>query len=105
MPMAIEMNNRTKILAGVVVLAAAGAGAWFFLFQDEAPPARKAVTAPVGAAKPAAKAPDAAKAADASKGSAAAPAPVPGAPAAKPAAQAGAKPIPTNPDQLVAEVI
>ena len=103
--MAIEMNNRTKILAGVVVLAAAGAGAWFFLFQDEAPPARKAVTSPVGAAKPAAKAPEAAKAADASKGPATAATPASAAPTAKPAAQAAAKAIPTNPDQLVAEVI
>ena len=34
--MAFEMNNRTKILAAVVVLAAAGAGAWLFLFDDDA---------------------------------------------------------------------
>jgi len=37
--MAIELNKRTKIIAaGVVVLALAGAGAWFFYFQDVTPP-------------------------------------------------------------------
>jgi surface antigen len=105
MLMAIEMNNRTKILAGVVVLAAAGAGAWFFLFQDASPPPRAVVTNPAGATKAAAKAPGAAKAPDASKAVAAAPAPAAETTAAKPAAQAAAKAIPTNPDQLVAEVI
>jgi hypothetical protein len=90
--MAIEMNNRSKILAGVVVLLAAGAGAWFFLFQDDAPPPRTVVLPPKGAA-PAAKA-DAAKTGEAPKQAAAAP-----------AAAAAAKPIPTNPDQLAAEVV
>jgi len=109
--MAIEMNNRTKVLAGVVVLAAAGAGAWFFLFQDAAPPPRAVVTSPAGASKAAAKAGEPAKAAEAAKGAdapkavAAAPAPASAPSAAKPAAQTAAKPIPTNPDQLVAEVI
>ena len=106
--MAIELNNRTKILAGVGVLVAAGAGAWFFLFEDDAPPPRTVVTTPAGsgsksAPKPAAdasKSAEMAKAADAPK-AAAVPAAVPAAPAAK----SSAKPIPTNPDQLIAEVI
>ena len=94
--MAFELNNRTKVIAGVAVLALAGAGAgWYFFLQDTAPAPR--ATAPAKpAAKPAAQA--AKGAADASK--AAAPAAAPAA-AAKPAA----KPIPTNPDQLVAEII
>ena len=108
--MAIELNNRTKILAGVVVLAAAGAGAWFFLFQDDAPPPRTVVATPAATgSKPAPKPPadaaknaDVAKATDAPKAAAVAAAP---AAAAKPAAQPSAKPIPTNPDQLIAEVI
>lgn len=92
--MAIELNTRTRILAGVVVLAAAGAGAWFFYLQDlldEPPPAKVA-------AKPAAKAP----AQPAPKA-----APGPGAEAAKPPVHAkpAAKPIPTDPAQLIAEVI
>jgi hypothetical protein len=92
--MAIEIDNRTKILTGVVVLLAAAAGAWFFLFQSEAPPPKPAANAPTAA--DAAKAGEAPKAAaDASK-QAAAPA------AATPAA---AKPAPGSPDQLVAEVV
>ena len=97
--MAIQMNNRTKILAGVVVLLAAAAGAWFFLFQDNAPPPRT-VVAPAAKTAPAAeaaKAPEAAKT-DAAK---AGEAPKAAAEAAKPAA----KPIPDNPDRLIAEVI
>jgi hypothetical protein len=92
--MAIELNNRIKALIGVVVLAAAGAGAWFFYFDEPPPPPKTAAVAP---AKPAAEAPkagEAPKAADAPKAG----------DAPKPAA-ASAKPIPTNPDQLVAEVI
>jgi Ankyrin repeats (3 copies) len=105
MHMAIEMNNRTKILAGVVGLAAVGAAAWFFFLDDflnEPPPKTAAATsAPAGAAKQA----DAAKpAADAPKPSDAAK-PVADAPKQAAAANPGAKPIPTNPDQLVAEVI
>lgn len=94
--MAFELNNRTKAIAGVAVLALAGAGAgWYFFLQDTGPAPR--ATAPAKpAAKPAAQA--ATGAADASK--AAAPAAAPAA-AAKPAA----KPIPSNPDQLVAEII
>ena len=92
--MAIELDNRTKILAGVVVLAAVAAGAWFFLFQDDAPAPKTVVAPPAASAAKAAA--DAAKAApEAAK--AAAPAPAAGKPAAKP--------IPTNPDQLIAEVI
>ncbi|MFY9314915.1 MAG: hypothetical protein WAO95_05070, partial [Burkholderiales bacterium] len=101
--MAIEINNRTKILAGVVVLLAA-AGAWFFLFEEDAPPPKPAASTPqpaADAAKAPAKAAEPGKAAEAPKAAdspkqAAAPA------AAKPAA---AKPVPTNPDQLIAEVI
>jgi len=82
--MAIELNNRTKILAGMVALVAVGAGAWFFFLEDflrEPPP------------KPAA-----------AKKSA--PAAAPKQVAAKPAAaKPGAKPIPTDPDKLIAEVI
>jgi hypothetical protein len=90
--MAFELDNRTKIMAGVAVLVLAGAGVgWFFFLQDEAPPPRAAAPAKP-AAKPAAEAPKGAP--DASKAAAAAP-------VSKP----GAKPIPTNPDQLIAEVI
>ena len=116
--MAIDLSNRTKILAGVVVLAAAGAGAWFFLFQDEAPPPRTVVSTPASAPQPAAKsgeqakagdapkAADAGKPADAAKTASAAPAAAPAAPpAATAAVHAAAKPIPTNPDKLIAEVI
>jgi hypothetical protein len=100
--MAFELNNRTKIMAGVVVLAAVGAGAWFFFLDDflNAPPPKKPAAAAVKAApKPAA---DASKQAEAA-GPAAAPAPAAAAPvAAKPAA---AKPIPKDPGHLIAEVI
>ncbi|HEY8070016.1 MAG TPA: ankyrin repeat domain-containing protein [Burkholderiales bacterium] len=100
--MAFELNNRTKIMAGVAVLVLAGAGAWFFYFQDSAPPPRAAAPAPAKSAAKAAtgaakSAPEPAKpAADVSKQAAATAAP------AKPAA---AKPIPKDPNQLVAEVI
>jgi Ankyrin repeats (many copies) len=136
--MAVELNNRTKIMAGVAVLALAGAGAWFFYFQGDAVPppaaapakpaakaaANAAKSAPADAAKPAADAPhwaDAAKPAaeapkqaaapkpaaeDSKQAAAASPVAAPAAPttvaAAKPAA---AKPIPRDPDQLIAEVI
>src|SRR5579862_8737107 len=100
--MAIELNKRTKILAGVVVLGLAGAGAWFFYFQDDTPPPRAA--APKPAAKPAA---DASKQAEAPKPAtadaiqaAASPSPAPAA-----ATPAAAKPIPKDPDQLIAEVV
>lgn len=89
--MAIELNNRTKILAGVVALAAVGAGAWFFFLQDflsEPPPKPAAAKKTTAAPKQAAATPAAAK------------------PAATPAApKPGARPIPTDPDKLVAEVI
>ena len=95
--MAIELNKRSKIMAGVGAMIVAAAGAWFFFLQDflsEPAPAPKAmVTAPAKPAAEAAKAGEAPKAADAPKADAA------------PSAQAGAKPIPTNPDQLIAEVI
>jgi hypothetical protein len=96
MHMAIELNNRTKIIAGVVVLAAAGAGAWFFFLDDflNEPPPKPAATAsaPADASKGAAgkAAADAPKQADAGKSAAPKP---------------GAKPIPENPDRLIAEVL
>src|SRR5512135_2873020 len=90
--MAFELDKRTKIIAGVAALVLLGAGAgWFFFLQDEAPAPRAAAPA-----KPSAKAAAAAP-------SGAAPAAKPA--AAAPAAATGAKPIPTNPDQLIAEVI
>ena len=100
--MAIELNNRTKILAGVVVLAAAGAAAWFFFLEDflsEPPPkAVAAKAAPAGAPKQA----DAGKPADAPK-QGDAPKQADGAKAQAP--KPGAKPIPENPDRLIAEVL
>mgnify|MGYP001571701008 CR=1 FL=1 len=96
--MAIEISNRTKIIAGVglLVAVAAAAGVWFFLFEEEPPSAVKV------AAKPPAK-----PAADAAKG--APDAPKPAAEAAKaaaaPAKPAAAKPIPTDPGKLIAEII
>lgn len=95
--MAFEMDKRTKILAGVVAVAAVGAAAWFFFLEEflsEPPPKPVAVkSAPGEAAKQgAAKA-----AADAPKQAA------PG--AAAPAAAGPAKPIPENPDRLIAEVL
>ena len=111
--MAFELNNRSKVLAGVAALVVAGAGAgWFFFLQDEAPPPRAAAPAKP-AAKPAAEAtkgaPDAAKPA-ARAPAAAAPSPAPAADASKavavaPASNPGAKPIPKDPDKLIAEVI
>jgi hypothetical protein len=94
--MAIELNKRTKIMAGVGALLVAGAGAWFFFLQDflsePAPAAKTVVKTPAKPAAQAAKAGDAPKAA--------------GAPtAAASATPAVAKPIPSNPDQLIAEVI
>ena len=92
--MAIELNNRTKILIGVVALVAIGALAWVFFLEEflsEPPPtpvAAKAAPKQAEAAKPAAAAP---KQAEAAKTAA----------AVKPAA----KPIPVNPDRLIAEVI
>lgn len=88
--MAIEFGKREKILVGVVALAGVAAGAWFFFLEDflsEPPPkpAAQAPAKPAAATKPAAEAPKTAAA-----------------PAAKPAA---AKPIPTNPDKLIAEII
>jgi len=100
--MALEMSNRTKILAGVVVLAVLGAGAWFFLFDESSPPP-KTVTiskaSKAGAAKSSAaasKQAEAAKPADAPKSAAAPAAAAPPAPG---------KPVPTNPDKLIAEVV
>jgi hypothetical protein len=81
----IQLDNRTKIIAGVAVLAIAGAGAWFFLFEEEAPPPPK-VAAKAPAKPAAAKAPEAKPAAP-----------------AKPAA--AAKPIPTDPDGVIAEIV
>ena len=125
--MAIEFNRNMKIIAGVVLLAAVGgAGAWFYLddiMSMFAEPPKKVATAKP--ATSAAKSADAAKGdtkADAGKPADAtkvAEAPKAGAPekAAEPAKSAQAptaaadakaapaKPIPTNPDRLIAEVI
>ncbi|MBI1943304.1 MAG: ankyrin repeat domain-containing protein [Betaproteobacteria bacterium] len=93
--MAFEFDRRAKILVGVVVLAAVGAGAWFFFLEEflNPPPPKVAAKAP---AKPAA----AAKAGPgAAKPAAAAPKTV------ADAAKAAAKPIPTDPDKLIAEVV
>ncbi len=96
--MAIEMTKRTKILAGVVALAAVGAAAWFLFLEEflsEPPPKPVAVKSAPGeapkqaaAAKPAADAPKQA-----------------GGAATTAAASPGAKPIPSNPDRLTAEVM
>jgi ankyrin repeat protein len=109
--MAIELTKTTKILAGVVVLAAAGAGAWFFYLQDllDEPPPAKVAAAPAKAA-PKGDAPkaDAARAEPgkpAAEAGKPADAPKPAATAAAGAAKPAAKPIPTDPDKLVAEVI
>src|SRR6185369_3824001 len=104
--MAIELSKRNKILIGVVGAVAVGAAAWVF-FLDEflnPPPPPKSVaaaSAPAPASKAAAPA-EPAKAAEAGKASADAPKAEAGGAPAKPAA---AKPIPSNPDQLVADVI
>jgi hypothetical protein len=105
--MAFEMSNATKIFAAVIVLAVAGAGAWLFLFDDDAPPARTVVKGPgaVPGAKKAVSAPaaDAAKPAVAPKQDGA---PPPDAPkTAATVAPSGARPIPTDPDKLIAEVV
>ena len=112
--MAIEINRRTKILGGVVVLAAAGAAAWFFYLQDlldEPPPPVKVAAAPAKAA-PKAEAPKADGKAEAAKAEPGKPAATAAASPAKPAvtaaaspAKPAAKPIPTDPDKLVAEII
>lgn len=103
--MAIELTKRTKIMAGVgaLVLAGAGAGAWFFLF-DEPPPPPPPAKAP---AKPAAAAPKAAEAAkgEAPKADAAKSEAAKGEAVKAAAAPAKPKPIPTDPDKLVAEII
>lgn len=66
--MAIELNMRTKIIAGVGALAIAGAGAWVFLLQDEpAPPAKVAATPAADASKTTAAAKTHAKPAQAAK--------------------------------------
>jgi len=96
--MAIELNNRTKIVAGVVALAAVGAGAWFFFLEDflNKPPPKPAAAKSAPAAAP--------KQADAAKPAAVAPIQTDAAKAA-PAVKPSAKPIPANPDRLIAEVI
>ena len=90
--MAIELDNRTKILAGVVVLAAVGAGAWFFFLDDflNEPPPKAAVAKSAPA--------DASKQAEAAK-------PAADVPKQAAAANPGGKPIPANPDRLIAEVL
>ena len=69
--MKVEMNSRTKVLLGVVVLAGAAAAAWFLFLDDflNAPQKPAAVaTAPKPAATPAKPGAEPAKpAADAAK--------------------------------------
>jgi hypothetical protein len=62
--MKLELTNRTKVLAGIVVLAGAGAAAWFLYLEDwlAGPP-----PAPVAASAPKPPAPTPAKTADALK--------------------------------------
>jgi cytoskeletal protein RodZ len=92
MALALNLDNRTKILVGVAVLAVAGAAAWFLYFEDSAapPPPKKVLVAAVPV-KPAVAA-DASKPAEAPKPAAepakpAAETPKPAAEAPKPAAQ------------------
>ena len=106
--MAIEIGNRTKILGGVVLLVALGALAWVFFLEEflSEPPPKPAAVAKAApkqpdAAKPGAVAP---KAGEATKAGEAAKAPAE-APKAAAAAKPAAKPIPANPDKLIAEVI
>jgi hypothetical protein len=90
--MAIQVSPRVAVYAGIGALVVAGAAAWFLFFQEEpAPP-------PPPAAKPAAGAKTAV-----SNGAPRPPAAAAG--KAAPAKPAAAKPIPTDPDKLVAEVI
>lgn len=103
------MSNTIKILIGVVVLAVAGAGAWFFLFEEDAPPPRTVTKASPGKAAPqksasaeAAKPAAPAEAAKAAPAPAAAAAPAAGSPAAQ---AAPAKPIPSDPARLAVEVV
>jgi hypothetical protein len=99
--MKLELNNRSKILLGVVVLIGALAAAWFLYLEEMlmGPATAPVASAPKPAAAPAKPGADAAKpAADAAKPAAQ---PVAGAkPAAQPAAPAAA-----NPDQVIAAVM
>lgn len=113
--MALEISGRTKILAGVVVLVAAGGGAGWFFYDDimamiDPPPAKvasaPAKAAPKGdagkpAADPAKAVADAAKAAEAPKGAE----PAKAAPVADAKGATKPRPIPSDPDKLIAEVI
>lgn len=112
--MAIELSGRTKVIAGVAVVVVAVGGAGFFFFDDimqmidPPPPPKKVAAAPAKAAADAPKAPaEAAKTADAAKAAVASGKPAAEAPKAVADAKAAAakKPIPSNPDQLIAEVI
>lgn len=99
--MAIQVSPRVALYAGAGVLVAAGAAAWFLFFQEEPPPPPPAAAKKAPIAKPAAEAKGAqpAKAAEAQKPADAA------ANKAGAAKLAAAKPIPTDPDKLVAEII
>jgi hypothetical protein len=96
--MAIQVSPRVAAYAGIGALVVAGAAAWFLFFQEEAAPPPPAPAAKKAPAKPAAEAKtgEPGKAAKPAAAEAGKPAP------AKPAA---AKPIPTDPDKLVAEII
>lgn len=90
--MAIQVSPRVAVYAGIGALVVAGAAAWFLFLQEESAPP------PPPAAKPAAGAKTAVSG-EAPKPPAAA------AGKAAPAKPAAAKPIPTDPEKLVAEVI
>lgn len=83
MAMKLELTNRTKVLAGVVALAGAGAAAWFLYLEDwlaGPPPAPAAASAP----KPPAPTP--------ANAAAAKPVPAPAVAAAEPAKPAVVEP-------------
>jgi hypothetical protein len=101
--MAIELSKRNKILIGVVGAVAVGAAAWVFFLDDflNPPPPPKTVAAAAPSPKAAAPA-EQAKSAEPGKAGADAPKVEAG---GAPAKAGAAKPIPSNPDQLIADVI
>ncbi|MBC7803089.1 MAG: ankyrin repeat domain-containing protein, partial [Candidatus Parcubacteria bacterium] len=95
--MAIDFNKRTRMLAGAAVIAAgaAGAGAYFLYFDEPPPPPPVAVKS---APKPAAVAASKGAVTDAAK-------PAADAPKQAIAGKPTTKPVPTDPDQAVAEFL
>jgi len=96
--MAIQVSPRVAVYAGIGALVVAGAAAWFLFFQEEPAPPPPPVAKKSPAAKPAAEA----KAVVSDKSAKPPVAEAGKAAAAKPVA---AKPIPTDPDKLVAEIV